>query len=544
MEAWDVVVLGDTFAGLRAASESAAEGATTLLLSSTGLGHHGHGARDGIAAGLQEANNRGHREDTVRAGAFLSDQDVVSTISAKAISEVDYLERKGVIFHRDQKGLPKTRHAVGHHQPRCIDSGDSTSLEVHQVLEEQAMKFGVVRRGDHIPLHLVLNDFAVEGLLALDSMNGKIVPIQCKALIIADEGFEGAFSGGSVGFGMDMAFRAGISLRDMEHVISHPLCIKGTNIALPFGLLSDGATLHESSGPEISTKDLDHTALCDAISSAVQPVLDARHLGENKAWWTSTFDLVKMRSGIDMNRSTVPIECRVDFTIGGLPVDSLGRCVVGSWSRWATGLYAAGDAASSGFHGAGLLVGNRMLDSLAIASQAGRDAASGDWLSGRSFASSDRLQEAFAQMEADISAMMEEDEEKSHALRIGNIVSSIRSSLAATKEMNTQSLQQLKEELEAISVQAESLHLDQTSLVMNTNLLEVLNAQASIRMLTACTVSSLAREESRGQFKRSDFPESSHDFLYHITVDVSGQTGRLALKKGAGGHWILAPQEE
>ena len=139
---------------------------------------------------------------------------------------------------------------------------------------------------------------------------------------------------------------------------------------------------------------------------------------------------------------------------------------------------------------------------------------------------------------------MEEDEEKSHALRIGNIVSSIRSSLAATKEMNTQSLQQLKDELEAISLQAESLHLDQTSLVMNTNLLEVLNIQASIRMLTACTASSLVREESRGQFKRSDFPESSHDFLYHITVDAAGQTGRLALKKGAGGHWILAPQEE
>jgi succinate dehydrogenase/fumarate reductase flavoprotein subunit len=79
---------------------------------------------------------------------------------------------------------------------------------------------------------------------------------------------------------------------------------------------------------------------------------------------------------------------------------------------------------------------------------------------------------------------------------------------------------------------------------MNTNLLEVLNAQASIRMLTACTISSLAREESRGQFKRTDFTESSHDFLHHITVDVSGQTGRLALKKGAGGHWILAPQDE
>jgi succinate dehydrogenase / fumarate reductase flavoprotein subunit len=542
MEAWDVVVLGDTIAGLRAASESSAAGATTLLLSSTALGHHSHGARDGIAAGLQEANNRGHREDTVRAGGFLSDQDVVSTITASAIGEVDFLERKGVIFHRDQKGLPKTRHAVGHHQPRLIDSGDSTSLEVHQVLEEQAMKFGVVRRGDHIPLHLVLNDTAVEGLIVLDSMNGTIVPIQCKALVIADQGFEGAFSAGPIGLGMDMAFRAGLALRDMEHVLSHPLYIKGTNVALPFGLLSDGATLHEASGPELSTAETDHTSLCQVISSAVQPVLDARHLGENKVWWSSTFDMVKMRTGIDMNRSTVPLECRVDFTIGGLPIDSHGRCVVGTWSRWATGLYAAGDAASSGFHGAGLLVGNRMLDAMVIGAAAGRDA--GTWVQSRSFASSKLLQEATSQVEADMSAMMVTDEEKTHALRIGNINASIRSSLAATKEMNAASLSQLKEELEALSHQAESLHLDQTSLMMNTNLHEVLCAQASIRMLAACTIASLAREESRGQFSRSDFASSSNDFLYHITVNIAGETGRLALKKGAGGHWILAPQED
>jgi len=527
---------------LRAASESSAAGATTLLLSSTALGHHGHGSRDGIAAGLQEANNRGHREDTVRAGAFLSDQDVVSSITASAIGEVDFLERKGVIFNRDQKGLPKTRHAVGHQQPRCIDSGDSTSLEVHQVLEEQAMKFGVVRRGDHLPLHLVLNDTAVEGLIVLDSMNGTIVPIQCKALIIADEGFEGAFSAGPIGLGMDMAFRSGIPLRDMEHVLAHPLCIKGTNIALPFGLLSDGASLHEASGPEISTADTDHTALCAAITSAVQPVLDARHLGENKGWWATTFDMVKMRTGIDMNKSTVPLECRVDFTIGGLPVDSHGRCVVGTWSRWATGLYAAGDAASSGFHGAGLLVGNRMLDAMVIGAAAGRDA--GEWVKSRSFASSKHLQEATAQVEADVSAMMMVDEEKTHALRIGNINASIRSSLAATKDMNASSLTQLCEELDALSHLAESLHLDQTSLVMNTNLHEVLCTQASIRMLTACAIASLAREESRGQFVRSDFEGTSNDFLHHITVNVTGETGRLALKKGAGGHWILAPQEE
>ena len=541
MEAWDVVVLGDTTAGLSAAAEAASAGASTLLLSSTSLGDHGHEGRDGISASMHETNNRGHREDTVKSGDFLCDQDIVSTITANAVAQVNLLERKGVIFNRDQKGLPKTRHAVGHSQPRTIDSGGTSSLEIHQVLEEQTMKFGVVRRGDHIPMQLVLNDFAVEGLVVIDLVNGKVVPIQCKALIIADEGFEGAFSGGKVGFGMDMALRAGISLRDMEHVINHPLFVKDTNIALPFGLLADGATLHEATGAELLTEDVNHTQVCNIVASAVQPVLDARYLGEEKQWWTSTFDLVKMRCGIDMNRSTVPIECKVDFTIGGLPVDGVGRCVVGTWSRWATGLYAAGDAACSGLHGAGLLVGNRLLDSMAIGAAAGKDA--GKWTTSRPFAQTRTLVEASEQVEADLTSMMVNDDEKTHALRVGNILSAIGSHLASTKELDDASLNALKENLESVSVQAETLHLDQTSLVMNINLMEVLNVQAALRLLLASTMSSRAREESRGQFVRTDFPSSSHDFLYHITVDLAGTIGKLALKKGSGGHWILPPQE-
>ena len=96
--------------------------------------------------------------------------------------------------------------------------------------------------------------------------------------------------------------------------------------------------------------------------------------------------------------------------------------------------------------------------------------------------------------------------------------------------------------LETASHSAESLHLDQRSLIANTNLLEVLRTQAAVRLLTASVQSGLAREESRGSFAREDFPETNEDFLHHVTVDREGVTGTLAIKKGAGGHWVLAPQ--
>jgi aspartate oxidase len=76
MEAWDVIVLGDGPAALHAAAEAAKSGASTLMMSSTGLGNPGMSALEGVSAPIQESNNRSHREDTIRCGAFLCDQDV------------------------------------------------------------------------------------------------------------------------------------------------------------------------------------------------------------------------------------------------------------------------------------------------------------------------------------------------------------------------------------------------------------------------------------------------------------------------------------
>ena len=223
------------------------------MMSSTGLGAPGMAALDGLSASLQEANNRSHREDTIRCGAFLCDQDLVAETTAGAIKQVDLLERRGLNFRRDQQGLPIVRRGAGHQQPRTTDAGSATATGLQQIAEEQCMRHGVIRRGDQVPLTLVHTKQSVDGLVALDMVNGRIIGLQCKALIIADEGFEGAFHTGVVGLGMDMAFRAGVGLRDMEFITHHPLTVKGTNVFLPTGLMLDGATLHEASGAAIET---------------------------------------------------------------------------------------------------------------------------------------------------------------------------------------------------------------------------------------------------------------------------------------------------
>ena len=89
MEAWDVVILGDGPAALSAAAQASKDGASVLMMSSTALGDGGMGAMNGIACHIQEESNRGHREDTIKMGAFLCDQDIVASRTTKALRIVD-----------------------------------------------------------------------------------------------------------------------------------------------------------------------------------------------------------------------------------------------------------------------------------------------------------------------------------------------------------------------------------------------------------------------------------------------------------------------
>jgi len=540
LEAWDVIVLGDGPAALRSAAEAAKQGATTLILSVNALGSESYLAQDGLAASLQESNNRGHREDTIRAGAYLNDQDIVASRSADAHRQVDLLERWGVNFRRDAHGIPLVRKAPGHGMARNTDAGDATGREIQQILEEQCMRHGVIRRGDHLPLSLIHTNQSVSGITVVDLVNGRIVALQAKAVIIADGGFEGAFSHGAVGLGLDLALREGVPLRDLEFIAHTPLGIKDTNMMLPLGLLHDGATLHEANGADLEIGEGGLDAVCQSVSKAFQPVLDARNLGDSLDWWGAVFRSVKQRTGIDLSRQTIAIEVRPYATLGGIPVDENGRAILSTWSRWFTGLYAAGDASCSGFHGADLLPGNQMLDSLHGGAAAGIHA--GEWVKIRKFSNPQAAHEAEQSAQADHSAVSEHPEDG--VVRVGHVVSKIRDTVQSSLgfSRNAAGLQSAIDSLESASILAESIHADQSSLIANTNIVEIARAQASARLTLAAAQAGLARNESRGCHHRNDFLDSNEDHLTHYTVNQTGDVKTLALRKSKTGNWILPPQ--
>ena len=98
------------------------------------------------------------------------------------------------------------------------------------------------------------------------------------------------------------------------------------------------------------------------------------------------------------------------------------------------------------------------------------------------------------------------------------------------------------EDLAQAATSAQEIHLDQKSLIANTNYSSLLRVQSGIRLLRASIKSALARNESRGVHLRSDFAEENPELIHHITVDNEDNVGTLAVRKGQKDNWILAPQ--
>ena len=540
MEAWDIIVIGDGPAALRAAASGARAGATTLMMSADSLGSGSLTALDGIAAPLKESTTKSHRDDTIRAGAFLCDQDIVSNRISQATRQVDLLERWGVIFRRDQDGIPLVRRAAGHSLPRLAGAGDSMARETQQVLEEQCMKHGVSRRGDQLPLHLVHTDEEVHGLIALDMTTGSLNALQAKSIIIADGGYEGVWNGSPIGLGLDLAMRTGLAIRDLEFVSWTPLAIDGTNVVLPIGMLADGATLHHTNGDPLDVDDFaDVASIANAMGNE-SIVLDARNMGESSVWWAQTSELLSTRLGINMSKQTIPVTAQVSTTLGGITTDEHGRAISGKWTRWFTGLYAAGESASSGVHGAGMVAGNRLLDALAGGAAAGEHAAK--HASDAPYTGRSKLETFLGVAEADLDFEMSGSEEgpvqRSGAL-FAKLAEIMNSKSGASRDES--GLLQAMQELEGLSIDAEKLHLDDSSRLFNTNLLDALRLKAGVRLAKATIQSAISRTESRGTHQRSDFEESDSEQIHHTLVDIDGKTSTLAIRKGSGRSWILSP---
>ena len=548
MEAWDVVVIGATVAGMRAAIAAHDEGASVVLLSAHGLGNSGSdNYSSGLAASIDESNSMSHRDDTIRGGDWLNDQDIVSNRTTLINSHIAQLDQWGLNFRRSLSGSPGSEMGLGHKSPRVLTTGYSTSREIQHILEEQCIRREILRRGDWLVLSLGSFRGQITGVVALDMIEGTVESLQSKAVIIADDGFENAWhSGNSSSRGLSISLDAGCQLRDLEFISWNPLCIPDTELSLTVDILQNGAKITTMSGTQIeTTPDMTPNKLAFEINKAGgTALLDATSIYKSAIeWYSGLRRAVKERTGLDMFEQSIPICPRIEQTIGGLPVDEHGRVVKGNWNTWFTGLYSAGGASCSGLNGTGIIAGNRLMEDLVGGSCAGMHA--GKWIKNKNFSGTQSLNEALFSANAEISDMIS-NANTNNTSSISSFKSKLWNSITSNMgfERSSEGLQNAAKILENLEAEIHKEELVDGNMIMNTNLMEIFELRGLISVARASIIAAQSRSESRGSHQRIDFQETVNEtMLKHTLVDSTMQINWLPLRKSGSGSWILTPTD-
>ncbi len=466
MESREVVIIGSGPAALRAAIACSEGGVSPLVIDELGIGS-GSGAAPiaGLAASIDELNSQSHMEDTLAAGGESCNETTVSRTCNEGVSTLAELERWGLNLRRREGGLPHASPAPGHQVPRLTGCGDSTVREVTRILEEQAIKRGIQRNADYLPLSIVSDNNQVRGLVTLNIPTGEIETFQTKAIILATDGHQGLWSNPSEGSGTGsvLALSAGLELRGMENTPRHPLTIRDSGIHIPIDVLGSGGRIRRENGDDIGPEEALEGEPC---------VLDLRGMEpEAKAWFSQTSSRVRDRLGLDITRDVIPLSPGVAYTTGGAPCDHEGRVTFEEQktgdspaNMWHTGLYAAGRSANTGMHGNSPLPGNIMLDDLVSGKAAGSHAAS--WVPNAKFGGADEIEQAVKEESERITAIREGE-----GTTAGNFAAQLSSAMstgASSKQSALTEIHKIKES---------GIRLTDNSKVMNTEMVEALRLQ-------------------------------------------------------------------
>ena len=450
-------------AALRAAIACADSGTSPLLIDASGVGSaSGAHSIAGIAASIDELDSSAHREDTISAGGESTDKISAARVCGEGVATLAELERWGLVLRTREGGLPHAYSAPGHSVDRMTGCGDSTTREVTRILEEQAIKRGIQRWADTLPIRLAVDNQQVRGIITMSTLTGEIVPIQAKSVILATEGHQGLWAtpNEGAGTGASLALRAGISLRGMESTPLHPLSVRNCDIHIPIDVLGSGARIRRESGEDVGPEEVLEGEPCVLDMRAMEP--------DSATWFSQIASDVSERLGIDVSREVIPITAGVAFTTGGIPCDEFGRVTFdgstgeGQPSRlWLTGLYAAGRSGHFGTHGEGPLPGNILLEDLVTGKAAGVHASG--WSAEAQFGGPSAIDEALRESSEQIESMR-----NGGGLTVGQFATRLSNAMASSISSEQTSSQSAISSITEIL--DEGIRITDDSVVMNTEM--------------------------------------------------------------------------
>ena len=515
---FDVLVLGGGIAGLTAAIAAARRWRVGLLTKASLNDTTTFLAQGGIAAALGESDSPElHFQDTVDAGAGLCDPEAVRVLVNEGPDRVRELIEICPRFDRHDGEIVLGRE--GAHSVRRVAhaGGDATGREVSSTLSEAARLGSRVQLyEDEFVIDLLTIDGRCIGALSLNLKDGEYTLNLAMVTILATGGAGQVYARTTnpevaTGDGVAMAYRAGASIRDLEFVQFHPTGLAAGGSPTPLiteALRGEGALLRNAAGERFMTA-VDPKAELAARDVVVRGmVAQMRNEGSSHVYLDATAldaDMLRLRfprvtallseHGLDLSRDLIPVAPVAHFFIGGVVTDVWGRTTV-------PGLYAAGEVASTGVHGANRLASNSLLEGLVFGDRVVRH------------------------LDRYIGGLGEDVRRLHFELPVPSDRPARRSDIAAVRRAVTELMSErvgwlrtedgLMSALEELRAANSALQLGDAGPPE----FELLNILTLATQITKCA---LLREETRGVHVRDDHPErDDYHWQRHITLRLPG----------------------
>ena len=372
---YDVVIIGSGIAGMTVALSLDPKLKVGLVSKEPIMESSTYKAQGGMAIAIgPDDSPLEHIADTLRVGQGLGNQEAVDVLVRDGSSALDFLQSLGTNFDHGEKGLSLTKEA-GHSRNRIVHYYDYTGRHIAETMAKE-----VGRRQN---VDCLDNCFLVDVLTqnerccgCIVSSSGQLLILRAQVVVIATGGYSGIFNRStntvsSCGDGIAAAYRVGAAIADMEFVQFHPTAfttLSGKAFLLTEALRGEGAVLRNAAGErfmfsyhpngELAPRDEVSRAMVSEMKLNKEKCiyLDARHLG--KEYLADRFRQVYSelaRNGYSLERDLIPVVPTAHYTIGGIRTDLWGKTTVQN-------LYACGEAAATGVHGANRLASNSLLE--------------------------------------------------------------------------------------------------------------------------------------------------------------------------------------